>query len=145
VTGITNPTEEYFKDGAWGWDGTQWRKLALLWGYTERYAENLGGTKSGDGTYEQSGTVVPSGEVWVVECISLYNHSGARGAIALQVNDGTTNYAVTRNLTPVQYELVSFIGRLTLEAGDKVLVQQSACLDGDVLRGVAWGYKMAVT
>lgn len=27
MTGITDPGEEYFKDGIWGWVGTAWKKL----------------------------------------------------------------------------------------------------------------------
>jgi len=29
MSGITDPTEEYFKDGTWAWDGTRWQKLLV--------------------------------------------------------------------------------------------------------------------
>lgn len=29
MSGITDPTEQYFKDGSWAWDGTRWQKLLV--------------------------------------------------------------------------------------------------------------------
>lgn len=29
MSGITDPTEQYFKDGLWGWDGVRWQKLSV--------------------------------------------------------------------------------------------------------------------
>ena len=39
MSGPTAPAEAHFDKGSWGWDLTQWRKLGLLWGYTDRLAE----------------------------------------------------------------------------------------------------------
>ena len=188
MSGITNPAEEYFKDGLWawdpagaewlkliidpltnqlsvavnndaevhqtvpadftpgvcGWDGAAWHKLPMVWGYSDRWTEALGGTKSGAGTYSKYTTAVPAGSVYVLEFVELQNNSGARGTVGMEVKNGVAAYAVAYFITPPQYRACIWLGRLTLKAGDQVRVTQPNCLDGDVLYGVAWGYEMKV-
>lgn len=144
MPGITDPAQPHFKGGLWGWDLSQWRRLAQIFGYTDRWVENLGGTKSGAGLYSVDGTAVPSGYVYVVQALSLGNMSGARGALFLKVISGATVIGLGYIATPVQYQAVISLGVIVLKEGDAVRVQQLACLDGDVLQGGVWGYKMAI-
>lgn len=144
MPGITDPTEAYFKDGQWGWDGTRWRKLPMVWGYSDRYFEDLGGTKSGDGTYSSYGTPVPEGEVWVVQGLYISNESGARGYASLFLYVGASGYFLYNNQTPARYEHMRWDGALVLKAGDKARIFQLSCLDGDTINGGVWGYKMKV-
>lgn len=188
MSGITDPAEEYFKDGLWawvtsaweklvadasgflqinvaaqdidvevtqtaaadltpgvcGWDGSAWHKLPLIFGYSDRYMEDLGGTKSGAGTYTGTGTAVSGGEVWVVQRFTMSNWGGARGRARLQVVVGATAYELAGITAPVQYEAVEMAGPLVLKEGDKVQIKQLLCLDGDVIQGLVWGYKMKI-
>jgi len=143
--GITQPVEEYFKDGQWGWDGTRWRKLALLWGYTDRWSEYLGGSKSGDGTWVQSSTVVPAGYVYQVQFIAIANNNRDPAFIRIAYYDGANYYFVAYDSSPARYVPLVVTVPGVLKAGDRVRVTVSGCLDGDVLQGGVWGYKMAVT
>lgn len=142
---ITQPTEEFFKDGQWGWDGSRWRKLALIWGFTDRLAENLGGTKSGDGTYSLYSTSVPAGEVHVVEKVSLFNDTTAPAAVAVAVKDGSTEWHVYRNSSPAKSIPDLVAGPFTLKEGDQIRIILWGCLNSDVIKAVVWGYKMVVT
>jgi len=188
MPGITDPAEEYFKDGLWGWvtdawkklvataggalhiqfagqeadvevtqtaaadltpgvcgwDGLVWRKLPLLWGYSDRWAEVLGGTQSGAGSYEKFTTAVPAGQVYVLEFVAFQNNTGQRGDVTIGIKDGTYIYSLDTFTTPTQYETCTWFGRMTLKAGDQVKIIQATCVNGDVLYGVAWGYKMKV-
>jgi len=164
--GITDPSEEYFKSGLWGWatstwekllsvggrlftalhgwDGTNWRKLPLLWGYSDRWHEDLGGTQSGAGTYSGYTTAVPAGYVYVLQVASLRNASGARGRMYIQVYSNSTFVELASALTPAQnWSLVSQ-ATIVLKEGDRVQILQTTCSDGDTLYGGAWGYKMKI-
>lgn len=145
MPGITNPAEPYFKDGIWGWDGSVWRKLPLIWGYSDRWLEDLGGTKSGAGNYQKFGAVVPAGYVYVLQALFIRNDSGARGRAYLEVYDGSDMYSLVTVMVPARYEVCAWDGALVLKAGDRVVVTQHTCLDADVLKGGSWGYKMKVT
>lgn len=144
MPGITDPTEAYFKDGQWGWDGTQWRKLGLLWGFSEHYFENLGGTKDGDGTYETSSTAIPADYIYVVQCVLICNENAARGMARIALRPANEFHAIAYKLTPARYEPTVWEGAIALHEGDQVSVQQLSCINGDVLRASIWGYKMKI-
>lgn len=141
---ITDPSEEYFKDGTWGWNGTDWVKLPIVFGYYERWAEDLGETKSGAGAFVSASTAVPAGEVWVLQCLHVRNETGARGAVTMFLMGGVDWSACAYVVAPGQGAPVLFQGPVTLREGDSLYVQQLACQDADVIRSAAWGYKMKV-
>jgi hypothetical protein len=141
---VTDPTEAYFKNGLWGWDLTQWRKLPLIFGYTDRYAENLGGTKSGAGIYTGSMTAVPAGNIIVANYLMARNTITAPTFITLHAYDGTNYYLFTRTATPGAANPVQWDGSFVLKEGDYLEVRVHGCLDADVIEAVVWGYKMAI-
>lgn len=69
---ITNPKEPYFKDGIWGWDGSVWRKLPMVWGYSELAGEDLKNTNLPAGLSVLEGTAVGTGEVMVVAQVEFF-------------------------------------------------------------------------
>jgi hypothetical protein len=145
MSGITNPAEEYFKDGLWGWNGSKWKKLALLLGYTDRWAEDAAGIKSGAGTYQYDTAAVPSGYVYVAAVVSLLNITGARGMCRLFAMGGANYVCLAATVTPAQYVPTIFTGMITLKEGDYLRLTQLSCQDGDVLYGGVYGYKMAIS
>jgi len=144
MSGPTDPSEAHFDKGQWGFDGTVWRRLQLLWGYYDRWAEDLGGTKSGAGTYQAQTTVVPAGYVYVLQCVSLVNDGGSRGRTRFFLMGGVNYVCLAAAVTPAQFVPLVWNGGVPLKEGDSVLVQMVSCLDADVLYGGAWGYKMRV-
>ena len=145
MTGITNPTEEYFKDGLWGWDGTQWRKAGLPLWYREPYQESLGGTASGT-VYSKYSTPVPDGYVYVITNISIRNTTRAPGRTEIIVYDAThqiLQIAATNSLD-ISIPLL-YAGFLVFAPGYKLRVYMTATQDGDVIDGGVLGFKVAVT
>lgn len=140
----TNPAEQYYGRGGWGWDGTQWRKLALTWGYTARWAEDLSETKSGAGNYVAGTVAVPAGYVYVAQFMYIRNVSGSRGNVSMRFVGDAVNYYAVFDTGPVQYIPIVWSGNVPLEAGDSILITMNTCLDGDVVQAGVWGYKMAV-
>lgn len=130
--------------GSYGWDGSEWRKLAMLWGYSDRWGEDIGGVKSGDGTYSKYTVAVPAGYVYVVQIITLRNMSGARSTIAFYLRDSVTDLIILRYPAPAQHELITLQAAFVLKEGDQIKVTQDLCLNGDGLQGLVWGYKMKV-
>ena len=145
MPGITNPGEEYFKDGLWGWDGAQWRKLALLFGYTDRYADQTVNTSAAAGTNALVLTTVPAGEVWVVFSIAAFDANSATTTILTGARLGAVEHYLTSKATPAASELVLWTGQIVLKAGDYLFGVFYGCTLNDDLYLTACGYKMKVT
>lgn len=143
--GPTQATEEYFNRGTWGHDETQWRKLALLWGYSDRWAEWLGETKSGAGAFSGLTVVVPAGYVYVARFAFVRNNTGNRGAASIAFYDATNYHYCAYDASPVAWVPLLWNGALPLKAGDRMYTGMASCLDADVIQAGVWGYKMKVT
>ena len=141
---ITDPTEQYFKDGTWGWDGSQWRKLPIVWGYSDRYAEYLSTNDATAGNNYLTGTLVPVGEVWVVTNLLLLNVGSATVATQGELYDGTTGFIVHRVSAPASGAIIEWQGQVYLKAGDRMRATFYSCSLGDNLRATFLGYKMKV-
>jgi len=163
----TNPQEQYFGRGLWGWasttwerlaslsnllgvalhgyDGSAWQKLSLLWGYSDRLSESASHTKSGAGTYTMTIATVPAGSVYVVNVVILQNLSSAVNQFVV-FYDGTNELRVKKFSVPAAgvwntYDNVSYV----LKEGDEVRGRFVSCGDADQLRGYVWGYEMGVS
>jgi len=145
MTGITNPTEEYFKDGLWGWDGTRWRKLALLWGYSAAYYERLTQAEATAETM-MDGSTVPAGEVWVVTSVVAWDNDN----IITDITGFTYGDAVwialgqKQSFTAAQ-EYWEWRGSIVVPAGGHIRVRFRGCTVGDDLFVDICGYKMRIT
>ena len=144
MSGPTDPAEEHFDKGSWGYDGTLWRKLPLLWGYSDRYFENLGTASAPSTTYYKEGTAVPAGEVWVISTIGLMNETRNGGPVLMWVRAVGIACFVYVNVAPVQ--LVPNLANISvvLKEGDMVGVQQYSVSVGDQIGAYVLGYKMKI-
>jgi len=144
MSGITDPQEEYFKDGIWGWDGSVWRKLPLVWGYSGHYCENVNGVASGAGDAVVDGSTVPAGEVWIIEHVMANHNAGTAKRLNVVAWSGscyTPLFDESVETAPAQR---MWDGRITLPTGGKLRATVVAPGDGKKVYLHAWGYKMKV-
>lgn len=128
----------------YGYDGATWRKNALLWGYSDRYAERVSNLNADAGGNILASTVVPAGEVWVIEVISAQDATNNPTSVILQVTDGSAYPEMARNNSPTSGNNTNWYGRVTLKESDKVSVTINGCTAGDDLYMEVWGFKMKV-
>ena len=144
MTGITNPTEEYFKDGLWGWDGTRWQKAGLPLWYRTSYFEDLGGTATST-SWSKYSTVVPTGYVYVVSAVSLRNETQASGCTEfLLYNDAGLYVHLAWAASLVQNQPLVWSGSVVLSAGCYIRVIMGTIQSGDGIFGGLAGYKVAI-
>ena len=145
MPGITNPTEEYFKDGNWGWDGTRWRKLNLVFGYYDTTAELLSNLNADSGQNLLTGTVVPAGYVYVIQAAHAFdNTTDITQIIITAVVSGIAVYMVLENPAGIGIPVV-WVGQITLKAGDRMRASFYSCTAGDDIYFAYCGYKMMVS
>ena len=145
MSGITDPTEEYFKDGLWGWDGTQWCKLNLLFGYSGPYSEYASNTNLPAGISDLAGSTVPAGEVWVVLGMLGAVTSTTCSEFRFGFHNGTDRIICKQVQTPTSSKFYDYQGMLILAAGYYALLRVYNATAGDDAYLYAWGYKMKVT
>lgn len=127
-----------------GWDGSAWRKLPVLWGYSDRWSEaqvSLSGTA---GIRTLNFTSVAAGEVWVVLAVDAYNLQTDPSAIQFQVSAGGITIRIKRVLTPGIATAIMWTGWLTLKQDDVFKARFEGCLSSDDLYANILGYKMKV-
>jgi len=144
MSGVTDPASPYFKDGQWGWDGTVWRKLPLIFGLSEAYRESEVNLNAGAGVNILTASTVPEGEVWVVTHIVAFNTVTNSSVVILQVYDGSTIYYLRRLLTPGVGGEVIHSAPIYLEQDDRVQAEFRGCVAGDDIFMTVYGYKMRI-
>lgn len=141
---ITDPNEPYFKDGIWGWDGALWRKLPLVFGYSDTYLDLTHALGTG-GDLGLNLSVVPAGEIWVVSAFSGYpldaNHPNY---VYMGIKRGAAYYALQRLPSLAQNTSIQCPTPLYLEEDDRLaIVWDNAVLNKDYY-AYAHGYKMLI-
>lgn len=144
MPGITDPTEAYFKDSSWGWDLTQWCKLALLWGYSDRWTEAIEGTASGAGNARARSTAVPAGYVYVLQALYARHDAGAAKILRVELCDGTDYFTLDYQATAGSGTHYTWTGEVVLKEDDRVDAVVLAPGDGKKVYLYVWGYKMAI-
>jgi len=142
--GHTDPALPTFKGGTHGWDGTQWRKLPLVWGYTDRLAKLITHRMIEDATYWMEVYKCPAATVAVINITASVNASSTttqqhwlyNGVDSLMIkvfsSPGAGTWCLNDNINYV------------LKTGDKLLIQFLAAAQDDDLWGEIWGYEMAI-
>lgn len=144
MPGITDPTEAYFKDGTWGWDGSLWRKLPLVWGYSALAGEALSNTNLGAGTNYLNGTAVSAGEVLVVRQVSL-RYIGTVPTLIECQSFGTLGYPVLLHQpSPVSTQWYYEPCFEILVAGDYMRAYVAGATAGNNFYFRYSGYKMKI-
>lgn len=110
MPGITDPAEAYFKDGQWGWDGTQWRKLPLVFGYSGLLGILVSDTDLAAGSVHLPTSTVPAGYLWIVTNINMryIGTPPTRMTITMKVNG--LGCDLLRQLAPVSDTMYSAQG-----------------------------------
>jgi len=166
MAGITDPSEEYFKDGLWGWastaweklvssggrlftalhgwDGSAWRKLPIVWGYSDRWAEAVDATATGAGNASANTDPVSDGYVHVLQGFHVNHDAVAAHEISVYVLCSGIVFRLYHNLTfaPDVYH-IGFC-QVTMKKDDTVNVFLRAPGDGKTVELSVIGYKMKV-
>jgi len=93
--------------GVCGWDGSQWRKLTLLFGYTGIYVSSVTNTNLAAGTNTLSDTAVPAGEIHVITNILIRYVGTAPTQISARITSGGTTvdlYVLRPPVTAISYD-----------------------------------------
>lgn len=164
--GPTEPTEQFFRRGLWGWasttwerltslsnllgvalhgyDGSDWQKLPLVWGYTDRWAVTRSDLSATAGSNTLQTIAVPAGEIYILHALTGLN---VNSICSMRFRVRSASIACT--LTTFINQAASVVAAkdytgLVLKEGDQAEVVFDGCTLNDDIYLVAWGAKMAV-
>jgi len=116
----------------------------IIWGYTDRYYENIEDDSMPAGVQNKLGAVVPEGEVWEVTGISFIHSSGSINRVRVGNLIGAEYINVGEKLAPDANTLYCFPCDVILKEGDRVFWRfYNLTLNDDVFCW-CWGSKMEV-
>jgi hypothetical protein len=129
---------------SYGYDGSTWRKNNLVWGYNDRWLEQVNATVTVAGWNFLETAAVPSGYVYVLAAYAAVNQTRDPTSIMLGINISGARYYVKRTATPGANIYVDWSVAAPFKVGDKALAAIEGCQIGDILTFNVWGYKMKV-
>lgn len=144
MPGITDPAEEYFKDGLWGWNGTAWRKAGLLFSYGGQVLGQVVVASATAGTNILTGDSPASGEVWVITAMEVHNTASPVSTARLAIFSGAKNYWLAASPALAMQVGLSWSGVVVLEEDDVPRGALWGCVAGDGLYFHYLGYKMTI-
>jgi len=115
-----------------------------IFGVSIRLHEFLDATKSGDGQFNVASTVVPAGEIHVVESASLSNYTRDAGISSITVSSAAGAHVIKGATTMTRYIPLLNDESIVLWAGDYIRFIVNTCLDNDDMRCGLWGYIMEI-
>jgi len=128
-----------------GWDGSVWRKLPLVWGYSDVYREHIEDLNA-DVTYDSlSGSAVPAGEIWVVNAIMAVDLTSAITRISIYITGGGTTTDLNQVSAPTVNEPTTFSGHAVMKEDEYVGAYFDGTVAGDDIFLNVRGYKMKVS
>ena len=145
MSGITDPTEEFFKDGCWGWDGSQWRKVGIPLWYNAPVGEYPSNLDAQSGVNSLTGSTVPAGELWIIESASAIDNTSALDYVAIRVNTGKLwTPLITKKSVAAAEEVIVNV-EVVLSPGYYLFATFSNCAAGDNSCFRYIGYKVKIT
>lgn len=141
---IVLPLEEALGARAYHYTGTDWVRSNLLWGYHDRWSENVENTDTGAGNIDMLSDAVPAGYVYVLQAVWGISASRQPTAVDIRVHDGS-DYLTLAYETPAGANIPGlWSGEVPLKEGDKADIRIRGCQAGDAIYGGFWGYKMKI-
>lgn len=139
---VVQPTPADLKIAQHQYDGSNWRKSNLLWGYNDIWEEDLGGIATGT-TYSETSETVPVGEVWVLQACAIRNNSRDTSNVEFYIDlNGTGFVWLVFQSALTRYNPTLVTGQFTLGPGSKLIVAMSSTQNGDTIKAGLCGYKM---
>jgi hypothetical protein len=144
MPGITNPSEKYFKDGQWTFDGTVWRPQNQLLSYrdTVDIAVVIADAAAGNNTLYT--TAVPTGEVHVMTFATAWNDTSNCTMARFRKDVSGSAYWIDVLLAPARWFPLKFQGTLVMKAGDRLAATFYGCTVHDILYMTGAGYKFKI-
>lgn len=144
MSGVLSPSDYYFKDGLWTYDGSVWRPQNQLLAYRDTLRLVYSNNDAAAGAVTYDFTAVPAGEVHVITTAYLYDATTATVGCEFDVVSSGTAYPITTTYYDTVKQTLHYVGSLVIKAGENLRAGFYSCVLHDVLRAFIHGYKFKI-
>jgi len=137
-------TDQNVQARAHGYDGAAWRKLQQLWGYTDRWNQEVSNLSAAAGSNTLTCTAVAAGYVHVLQGVTVVDLNSATTQAQIRLPMGSQNLYLLSNAGGAAGTRQSWQGQLTMKQGDTVQGILGGCTLNDDIYLAVWGYKMKI-
>jgi len=142
---ITDPNQQYFKDGGWSWTGSKWIKGGLPFEYAGVVCGRVVGAGVGAGSNTLLGDTVPANVLWVITAMSAWSGTFNLTSIRLGVLSGGFSYWIAMGGAVLAPAGFSWSGQAIMVEGDIPSATLTGCTAGDNIYFYYFGYAMRLT
>ena len=143
--GITDPGQEYFKNGGWGWDGSKWVKNGLAFAYGNQIMGSVYLADGVAGENHLNGGVLPADALWVINTLVIHNNTHGVSWALLGVRVGGVNYWLSASGALAKQVGFPWSGQVVLKTGDKCIGWMGGCTLHDAIGFTYTGYQVRTT
>lgn len=141
---VTQTSPADLTPGIEGWDGAAWRKLALLWGYSDVWSEVQSGTATGEGDATATTSAVPAGYIFVLQAVSAFHSADANKRLTISAVVGGAAIRLVDEADAIPGLHSCWAGGVVLKEGDGLYAIAVAPGDGKKCWIHVCGYKMKI-
>jgi len=117
----------------------------MVFGYSDRWAENVSDIASGASNAVAQTAVVPAGCIYVLQQAEAFHNAAAAVELSATPTVGALVCPLVHSLGADPWVHYSWTGSLVLKAGDRITATATAPGDGKIVYLNVWGYKMKIT
>lgn len=128
----------------YGWIGTKWQKIPLLFGYSARIGDNIDATTPGGGSTNADSGAVPAGEIWVITIITAFHDDPANRDTYIQGVLATGTPALAHDPALAQGETLATYSPLIMAEGDILRARCISLADTKNITLNYAGYRMDI-
>ena len=145
MSGITDPSEQYFKDGGWSWNGSIWIKGGLPFEYASQVLVRTQAWTPVSTIGHVFSAAVAANEIWVVTAIAAENLTNTTTERRLGVVSGGVYYFLAVDAGGAALTMFSWGGQMIAVAGQRLVGRFLGGVWNDLLELTVTGYKMRLT
>jgi len=128
-----------------GWDGSEWQKLGLLFGYNDTYKDYGSNLNLSAGDQDIVLSTVPAGEIWIVTHVGAYMSSTSINIMEIILHTSAHDYVLYSYKPPTSDKWHTESCKVYLNEGNYIKNRLYNCSAGDDGYIYALGYKMKIS
>lgn len=147
---ITLPVEEQspltnIEARGYGWDGSNWRKNPMIWGYSDTISQYGEGTAAAAAIIRAFCATPPAGQVYVYQGYNAMHNDGVNRSIFIGVYNGVSYYGVKVYQTAVSGSWYGDPLEIVVKNGEQLYAQAYLGTIGSKVFFYSRGYLMKVS
>lgn len=131
---VGSQNEPLHERALFGWDGDNWRRVPLVWGYSGFSTGEVFNASGAAGANVLQSSAVPAGEIWEVQAIAARDETSAITSVIFSVVTSSLTIVLSTQGAFGANVWASWTGKIMIPAGSTVVAQLGGVTLNDDIR-----------